>query len=77
LCFELFPKTKPPNIDPIELLTPRSSPLPLHPNLLIPRPTGDGTLQAELYIKNPVQWSTLFGNGAMGDIERKLDYFSP
>jgi hypothetical protein len=29
LCFELFPKTKPPNIDPIELLTPRSSPLPL------------------------------------------------
>ena len=46
LCFELFPKTKPPNIDPIELLTPRSSPLPLHPNLLIPRPTGDGTLNS-------------------------------
>lgn len=35
-----------PNIDPIELLTPGSSPLPLHPNLLIPRPTGDGTLNS-------------------------------
>jgi hypothetical protein len=46
LCFELFPKTKPPNIDPIELLTPRSLPLPLLPNLLIPRPTGDGTLNS-------------------------------
>ena len=28
--------------------------------------------QAELYIRNPIQWSTLFGNGAMGDIESRL-----